>query len=333
MKLSRYLFLAVALSLILPTPLFAQEELVLDIDFPVDGPHSFINDFTQSRGDHMHAATDILAEKMTPIVSVSDGVITFLPIPEPSWGYAIYIKGDDGYSYHYLHINNDTPGTDDGNGGLANAYAPGIERGARVTRGQLIGWVGDSGNAEWIASHLHFEIEDAQGNRVNPYFSLIGDNSSSNYDPEIERQLSQTINSDRLIDNSFGVKNCDSNTLIKSAQIDSVYYCGADGKRYVFPNQAIYNSWYENFDTVLTISTYQLASIPIGGNVTYKPGKKLIKIQSDPKVYAVSHGGILRWVQSEVLATAFYGDNWAKEIDDIQEVFFFNYEVGDPVSG
>lgn len=327
-----FIFSLFAIAL-LPSMALAQEELILDIDFPVQGPNSFQNDFEQPRsGGRTHHATDILAEKMTPIVSVSDGVVTFLPIPEPSWGYAIYIKGDDGYSYHYLHINNDTPGTDDGNGGVANAYAPGIEKGARVTRGQLIGWVGDSGNAENIASHLHFEIEDPDGNRVNPYYSLIAANTGSTFDPEVERTLSETINLDLYIEPALGVPLCESNTLIKSPSITSVYYCGVDGKRYVFPNQAIYNSWYEGFDGVITITEEELASIPLGGNVTYKPGKRLVKITSDPKVYAVAHGGVLRWVQDQQIAESLYGSSWADDVDDIPETFFISYTIGEPIT-
>ncbi|MGH8911797.1 MAG: S-layer homology domain-containing protein, partial [Acidimicrobiia bacterium] len=68
-----------------------------------------------------------------------------------------------------IHLNNDSPGTDDG---LAWGIAPGIERGVAVTAGQLIGWVGDSGNAEWSGSHLHFEIR-VEGAAVNSYPSLL----------------------------------------------------------------------------------------------------------------------------------------------------------------
>jgi len=329
MKFSRLFFLLALL--LLPVGVSAQEEVVLDIEFPVQGPNSFINDFDQPRAGHTHEATDILAEKMTPIVSAADGVVTFLPIPEPSWGYAIYIDGDDGYSYHYLHINNDTPGTDDGNGGVENAYAPGVERGARVERGQLIGWVGDSGNAEHIASHLHFEIEDGNGNRVNPYHSLIAASAGATFDPEVERTLSETINLDLYIEPAIGSTLCESNTLIKSPSTTSLYYCGSDGKRYVFPNQSIYHSWYSDFEGVITISEEQLANIPLGGNVTYKPGKRLVKITSDPKVYAVAHGGVLRWVQSPEVAENLYGSSWADDVDDIPETFFISYTIGEPI--
>ncbi|HWH31564.1 MAG TPA: cell wall-binding repeat-containing protein, partial [Egibacteraceae bacterium] len=85
----------------------------------------------------------------------------------------------------YVHLNNDSPGTDDGAGGPEWAYAPGIREGVRVERGQWIGYVGDSGNAESTGSHLHFELHDPElddpcldGYRnptwMNPYPSLVG---------------------------------------------------------------------------------------------------------------------------------------------------------------
>ncbi|MEK7575232.1 MAG: peptidoglycan-binding protein [Patescibacteria group bacterium] len=144
------------------------------ITFPVDGPASFRNDFSEPRGGgtREHLGIDIMADKMIPAVSAVDGVVSYIVSPQASWGYSITIRDDEGYQYRYLHLNNDTPGTDDGAGGEANAYAPGITRGARVTAGQLIGWVGDSGNAEAVGSHLHFEIRQPDRTPINPYDSL-----------------------------------------------------------------------------------------------------------------------------------------------------------------
>ncbi len=119
--------------------------------------------------------------------------------------------------------------------------------------------------------------------------------------------------------------------LIKASS-PSVYYLAQDGKRYTFPTEKTYLSWYSNFDGVQTISDTELASYALGGNVTYKPGTRLVKVTTDPKVYAIGQGGQLRWIQSESLATSLYGSNWATQIDDIPDAFFVNYKVGANIS-
>jgi hypothetical protein len=115
--------------------------------------------------------------------------------------------------------------------------------------------------------------------------------------------------------------------LIKGS-LPAVYYVGADGKRYVFPNDKTYFSWYKDFSGVNIVTDAELASYTIGGNVTYRPGSRLLKIQSDPKVYAVDDHGVLRWVATESAAIALYGSNWNKQVDDLSDSFFVNYTVG-----
>jgi len=163
---------ALLLLTVIPSPRAAAEE-VRSMYFPlITNNARYSNDFDSPRSGGPHHATDIVADKMTPIISATSGTIIFVASPQPSYGYMVSVRDDDGYRYNYLHINNDTPGTDDGAGGEMNAYAPDIKRNNRIEKGQLIGWVGDSGNAESTVSHLHFEIEAPNGNSINPYFSL-----------------------------------------------------------------------------------------------------------------------------------------------------------------
>jgi hypothetical protein len=122
-----------------------------------------------------------------------------------------------------------------------------------------------------------------------------------------------------------------SGDLIKASQA-AVYYYGEDGKRYVFPNQKTYNTWYSDFSGVVTITDSELAAIPIGGNATYKPGVLMVKITTDPKVYAVDANGVLRPIADEATATALYGANWNQQIHDVPDAFFTNYSVGAPIN-
>jgi len=159
----------------IPTTAYAQETILRPITFPVNGPSSFRDDFGDPResGTREHLGVDIIADKLTPVVAAVDGRVVYVVSPQASWGYSISIQDSEGYTYRYLHLNNDTPGTDDGNGGEVNAYAPGIREGVMVTKGQHVGWVGDSGNAENTISHLHFEIRKPDRSAINPYPSLV----------------------------------------------------------------------------------------------------------------------------------------------------------------
>lgn len=126
-----------------------------------------------------------------------------------------------------------------------------------------------------------------------------------------------------------------SGDLIRSSSVETqgaVYYYGANGKRYVFPNEKTYRSWYADFSTVKVVTLAELQTMPLGGNVTYKPGVRLVKVTTDPRVYAVDAHGTLRWVETETAAAALYGADWNTKVDDIPDPFFINYKVGSPIS-
>lgn len=327
-----YLLLFFCVSLLSPFAHLAYAETVevRNIFFPTDHNTTFIDSFGDPRYGHAHEGIDIMGEKMTPLYAAVDGYISYIVIPEKSWGYSLTLRDSDGYTYHYLHMNNDTPGTDDGRGGVDNAYAEGVHRGARVTRGQLVGWMGDSGNAESVGPHLHFEIRK-NGTAINPYQSLVKAIYPGTYSIEEALYTSPNISIDKKLSTSTKEAACAPDTLIKLEDMDTVYYCGADGKRYYFPSDKIYFTWYDDFDDVVAVSAETMASIPLGGNVTYRPGTRMVKLQTDPKVYAVERGDVLRWIQSAETAEELYGADWNKQIDDIPDSFFVNYTLGDPI--
>lgn len=108
----------------------------------------------------------------------------------------------------------------------------------------------------------------------------------------------------------------------------AVYYIGTDGRRHAFPNARVFSSWYANFNDVRVLSQANLATIPLGANVTYKPGTRMVKFTTDPKVYAVSGNRLLRWVKTEAAAIALYGSTWNRQIDDIADTFYTDYRFG-----
>ena len=334
----KYVFV-LAMTLFLGSAFVVHAATVIDITFPVDGETSYSDDFYDARsGGRYHYATDILADKMTPVQAVVDGRITFAPMTEPSYGYMLTLRGDDGYEYNYIHLNNDTPGTDDGNGGHEHAYVDGIYDGVRVERGQHIAWVGDSGNAESVGAHLHFEIYDGD-TPINPYLSLQAaqddgglEDGDLSYDREQELARATSISADKDLDNDNDGELCASDSLIRTPEVSTVYYCGTDGGRYVFQNESTFFSWYNNFNDVDYVTTEEMAAIPLKGSVTYRPGSVMLKILSDPKIYAIGHGGSLHWVTSPALAEAIYGDSWATFVRDIPDGFWGAYDLDDPVT-
>lgn len=116
----------------------------------------------------------------------------------------------------------------------------------------------------------------------------------------------------------------------------AVYYYGADAKRYVFPYQAAYASWYgSTFSGVTTMTDADLIAIPFGGNVTVRPGKlaQVVSMDSpwmvmDPKVYAVEKDNVLRWVKTADVAVAIFGATWESQIVAIPEALLTNYTIG-----
>lgn len=116
--------------------------------------------------------------------------------------------------------------------------------------------------------------------------------------------------------------------VVKGTTLSTVYYYAADGERYAFPNEKSYFTWYSDFSGVKTISDTELAAIPLAGNIVYRPGSRWIKIQSDPKTYAVTPQGQIRWIESETVAEGLAGTDWNTFIDDVPDVFFVDYTVG-----
>lgn len=169
--------------------------------FPVMGKVNWSDTFLASRGggSRRHHGQDLMAAKLTPLVATFDGVVHIYK-PGGNAGYYMSLESATGWTTYYMHVNNDTPGTDDGQGGERFAFAPGLHTGMHVLAGQFLGWVGDSGNAEDAGSHCHFELRDEQaGGVLNATPSL---NSATKID---EATLVYPI-SQKLLEGEFGWK-------------------------------------------------------------------------------------------------------------------------------
>lgn len=129
---------------------------------PVEGitPEDLDDTFTARRsGGRTHRAIDIMAERGTPVLAVSDGEITRIHSNRLG-GKVLYLRSPDGeYDFYYAHLN---------------GYAEGLEVGMQVQQGDVIGYVGNTGNARRTPPHLHFQVlkrssRRGRGTPVNPY--------------------------------------------------------------------------------------------------------------------------------------------------------------------
>ncbi len=142
--------------------------VTVPMTFPVAGRVSMSDTYLVCRSGcaRKHMGQDLMGAKMTPLVAAFDGYVSTFQRDGGSGNY-LGITADrgpaTGWTMLYLHVNNDTPGTDDGRGSAQWAFPGGIERGARVIAGQLVAWMGDSGNAESTGSHLHMELRKGSG--------------------------------------------------------------------------------------------------------------------------------------------------------------------------
>jgi hypothetical protein len=140
------------------------------IIFPVVGPVTYQDDFGDPRGQGNHQGNDIMAARKAPAVAAEGGRVSFWTTSSRA-GCMLYLYGRSGTTYLYIHLNNDVTMRNDNRAGCkpGTAYAPGLKSGERVRAGQLIGYVGDSGDADGIHPHLHFELHPNGGRAVSPY--------------------------------------------------------------------------------------------------------------------------------------------------------------------
>lgn len=154
----------------------ADDEPVPDMVFEVFPHVGAASNFWDSwgarrSGGRRHKGVDILGQRGAPVVAVADGVVAELGESRLS-GYFIRIQHEGDWMTVMMHLNNDTFGTDDGLGGTWSAFYPTLMVGDEVTAGQVLGYVGDSGNAEDTTPHTHFELRFA-GEHINPYPYLV----------------------------------------------------------------------------------------------------------------------------------------------------------------
>jgi murein DD-endopeptidase MepM/ murein hydrolase activator NlpD len=170
---ARSLLIALAAAAVLVAPATAGSAArgaVPTLIFPIVGKVQYSDDFGDPRGQGSHEGNDILADRKAPVVAVEAGKVVFWTT-SASAGCMLYLYGKSGTTYLYIHLNNDLTMKNDNRGKCVagTSYAPGLADGQEVKAGELIGFVGDSGDANGIHPHLHFEVHPGGGKAVSPY--------------------------------------------------------------------------------------------------------------------------------------------------------------------
>lgn len=126
------------------------------LQMPVVGvrPYELTNSWGNARdgGKRKHKGIDIFAPKGTGIVAVADGIISYLG-EQPKGGNCLWLTTESGASFYYAHLDR---------------WAAGLYEGMEVRSGELLGYVGNTGNAKYTPSHLHFAVNE-NDEMVNPY--------------------------------------------------------------------------------------------------------------------------------------------------------------------
>ena len=121
--------------------------------FPVLGAYTYTNDWLAPRIGHLHQGIDIFAAKGTPLVAVQDGTVDTLS-DYGLGGISLHVTNERGDYFYYAHLS---------------GYAPGVQEGMPVRAGDIVGYVGNTGDAATTPPHLHFEIHPAGGPAVNAF--------------------------------------------------------------------------------------------------------------------------------------------------------------------
>jgi hypothetical protein len=139
--------------------------------FPVVAQVSYSDDFGAPRPGGPHQGIDILAAKKSPAVATEAGRVKYWT-SSASAGCMLYLYGQSGTMYEYIHLNNDRTMRNDNLGKCVRGTAYAVKDGSRVAAGQQVGDVGDSGDADGVHAHLHFEVHPNGGRATDPYSYL-----------------------------------------------------------------------------------------------------------------------------------------------------------------
>ncbi|MBD3360113.1 MAG: hypothetical protein GF365_05415 [Candidatus Buchananbacteria bacterium] len=152
---------------------------------------------------------------------------------------------------------------------------------------------------------------------------LVACNKSVDLTAQEKFNIAQT-----QVDNYFNYRiNKNEYEKIARSENNDLYYYAANGKRYIFPNLAIFESWFDDYD-INHFEIHDLQTLyqtPLGGNVTLRPGT-LMMTETDPSIYLITDNGNMKVFENLELLEELYGFGYEDLIVPIPNFYFTNYK-------
>ncbi len=160
------LFVAILAAACTTTASGRQSRAVPRLVFPLVAKTDLWDNYGDARVNGSHEGIDMENPWRAPDVAVEAGRVSYAT--SGLGGCMLYLYGRSGTMYMYIHLNNDRTSRNDNRGGCVKDLTYAVPNGAKVSAGQQVAWVGDSGDANGNP-HLHFEVHPGGGADTNPF--------------------------------------------------------------------------------------------------------------------------------------------------------------------
>lgn len=312
-----------------------------EVDVPTDGENLYSIDlFDETNlviaGDGIIISSDDLGDTWSDeLFSNDDPIFYDLASHEDGATWAVGEDADSGFIDFFDVVPPSVPGDIDVVGApVVEDSTPTINWEASTdSTNDVDHYVVTIGDDSWETDNLTFTVPVALENGEYSVFVAAVDEAmnegvaiSTDFEIDVAIELPTGVQPESLVKLTCGA------TPAVNDPCHAVYYVDSQGSRHAFPNEKVFFTWFTDFDDVDEIDSDDMSDLPLGPNVTYRPGLKMVKFITVNTVYAVEGPNILRAIDDEDTAEDLYGSTWNQQIDDISDAFFSNYDFGEDIN-
>lgn len=202
--------------------------------------------------------------------------------------------------------------------------------------------VANDGSYNWLVPDISSDEVMLRLQGTDLSSTLATDTSDASFTISAEDEMSIAPSSGEtginpLTGEEEAVSEVEAGQYVKGASSSTVYYVDINNIRHPFPDAQTYFTYEWDFDDLVEVTEATLPTLPLGEPMLVKPEIILVKLASDPRVYAVAESAdgetVLRLISGEELAASLYGDYWADYVIDIPDAFWPRYLLGDDMTG